>query len=234
MDEPHAPDQHEQVHAGHGELDQPAEQEPRQALQHRSAGSARDVQPFPVAQRRRGEGEPDHQQHRERLRPGRAVVQHVAREHAPRDDQRDHDQADAGDDQAQAVQRRPWRRCSWPASARLPARTTPAARRSRERPASGLRAAGYWTAWMRLISSAYFAPYLSRTGCMASWKRLLVVDLDHLDAVRLHVGERLLLLGVQSSRCSLLRLLGEPHDQVLVLLRRASPRCASRTPGSPG
>ena len=29
------------------------------------------------------------------------------------------------------------------------------------------RSIGYFVSWMRLISAAYFAPYLSRTGCVA-------------------------------------------------------------------
>ena len=62
-----------------------------------------------------------------------------------------------------------------------------------------------------LSSSAYFAPYLSQTGFMASWKRFFSsAEISVMvDVVRLHVGDRVLLLRHPELALLLLRLLGE-------------------------
>src|SRR5215470_16289878 len=54
-------------------------------------------------------------------------------------------------------------------------------------------------------------------------ERLLVVDLDDLDARRLDLLDRLLLHLVPKLALVLLRLLGELHDRSLVLLRQRAP-----------
>ncbi len=60
----------------------------------------RDVQVLAIADDRRKEREPDHQQDRQRLRPRRGAVQHEAREDAVGNDERDDDEREAGDEDA--------------------------------------------------------------------------------------------------------------------------------------
>ena len=128
---------------------------------------------------------------------------------------------DARDDQAQAVQHVHRADVAGLHRGVLLSATAPAApgRSGRRRVSS----CGYWTAWMRSISSASCAAVLVPHRLHRLAERLLVGDLDHLDAVRLHVGQRLLLLGVPELALALLRLLGEAHDQVLILLGQLFP-----------
>ena len=105
LDELDAPPEHEQVGDEHADFDERAEHRARRAGQHRRQDADADMQVFTVADDRRQERQPDHQQHGHRLGPGRGAVEDVAREHAPRDDERDDDEADAGDEQAGAVNR---------------------------------------------------------------------------------------------------------------------------------
>jgi len=62
------------------------------------------VQVEPISGGRADEGEHDGQQHRERLGPGRGAVEHVTREHRPRDDCRNQHQRSAADDDASKVE----------------------------------------------------------------------------------------------------------------------------------
>ena len=76
-----------------------------------------------------------------------------------------------------------------------------------------------------LSIAACSAPYLSQTGFMASWKRFFSsAEISVMvDAVRLHVVDRGLLLRHPQLALLLLRLLGELRDERLILRRKRIP-----------
>ncbi len=93
-----AVDHHEDGHDRHQDLDDKIASRGARAAAAVST-TTRDVhvQAEPVAGRGAEEGQDDGEQHRGRLRPRRRAVEHVAREHRPRDDRRDQHQRPAGD-----------------------------------------------------------------------------------------------------------------------------------------
>ena len=76
----------------------------------------------------------------------------------------------------------------------------------------------HFTSWMRLISAACCAPYLSHTGFTASWNGFLSSILMISTPASFMLLDRLLLHLVPELALLLLRLLGDLHDQVLVFL----------------
>src|SRR5262249_40553484 len=195
LDELDAPDQHEQVGGEHAKLEKPAERRLGRPMQKRRQHADADVQVLAVANDRREEGEHDHQQHRHRLWPGGGAVERIAGEHAVGDDEGDDDEAGSGHEQTGGVDRvhRPdvlsvhaSPMLSSPAQIPAYAGTSgdpgvhrrwggavaPSGHMERS-VVTGSRLRGdddhrYSTSWMRLISAACWAPYLSQTGLTAS------------------------------------------------------------------
>src|SRR5260221_10947149 len=130
------------------------------------------MQAVAIARRGAEEGEHDGQEDGRRLRPGGRLVEDVAGIDAVGDDRRDEHHRDAGDHRAGDVEQvhRPAVKFSHRSSTKPS--PDPALPRARGRGGRGGGRA-YWTAWICLISSAYFAPYLSQTGLTASWKGFL-------------------------------------------------------------
>ena len=203
-----------------------------------------------VAGRGAKEGQDDRQQNRHRLGPGRGAVQHIARKDAPRDHAEISTSAAPATIAQSAVERvhavhgrAPQRLDPLPASGARGehAVKSPSPRAVRGEVQGPASAGGcgadqahsgtdQFTAWMRLISSAYLAPYLSQTGFTASWNGCLVGDRVDLDAGGLHLGHRPRpRLSSHSWRHRPLRLARQLFDQRLVVLREAVPAARENT-----
>src|ERR1700692_1926629 len=171
LDQPLAPHDHEDRDQRHQQLNHQIEQLAEFVWQLIGGVGDVHVQVEPIRRGRPDEGQHDGQEHRHRFGPGCRAVEHVTREHRPGDDGRDQHQRHAADDDAHEIEiiHRPAKQCvnCYEIPDCLP--QADATVRAPRRGVVRIQA----MAWMRLIMSWYFGPYLSHTGLTAFWNGAL-------------------------------------------------------------